>query len=781
MLISPPFLPPRPNTVTEDAWLDAAMPDDPQGHGKYPLSFHLGWHGGVHLQAPQGNNGQHLSVRAIADGIVVYVRQPEAPNDDPQHALNYGDADGNPVWTSNGCVVIRHTTEIGADADGHAAPVTFFSVYMHLHAVLPTVRQGRAIYRKDEIGDAGYIYGQPNLLHFEIFCDDANLQRLIGRADGDLPMAQNGREDAVYGNMHFYLPAGTPIYGRRPLPHLSVASDLPAHPAHAHPAHAPAPAPQALTPVHTTTQDLYIGMRYEHGHCAMTTRRQGAGGDYEDVGEALVEADVEYNLYAEANRIVTACRNAHAPQVPCASAVYELLRFGRAIGPDALTPPDTPHWRQIRYDGGQGWVNLNAPNVRQCSDADFPHWMGWKLVDDSADQDSRCDSTAIRGWLDSNGDGRVTPQEATARLGDAAVQKKLARVIAKFATEWDAASIDTRWGWLKTSTPENPEPLAEDDFSRLKAHCAALCFWQQANLGIPASHWHFQPQEFIRQFRGCGWLALDEMRQLMPRVCPAEGAISWSEAGQRFNSQTNLKSLDLNLVFRRHGFNTAARQTAFLAQIYIETGRLKFLVESGAGHPNPHIPMAQYYAAFYGRGVMQLTWASNYELYGKFRNFPNHVGPYSDQRITATSVHHWAAPTAGANGHLHSDTRQWAPRYDPALIATSSFNAYDSGAFFWITKSFLGQKNIHRLADQGITAETVGKMSVLVNGGGNGYDERLKYAAFIDRYRSDSVDTDQAGVIRAIRQIIHNVNGHIAWGNSGQQYNLNVNYTAQRG
>ena len=30
------------------------------------------------------------------------------------------------------------------------------------------------------------------------------------------------------------------------------------------------------------------------------------------------------------------------------------------IGPDALVPADVPHWREVRYPGGQGWVNLNA-------------------------------------------------------------------------------------------------------------------------------------------------------------------------------------------------------------------------------------------------------------------------------------------------------------------------------------------------------------------------------------------------------------------------------------
>lgn len=106
MLISPPFLPTRQNDVTDEDWIDTAMPPDPQGHGKFPVSFNLGWHGGMHIQAPLGQDGR-LPVRAVADGTVVYARQSIESNDDSQHPLNYGDHDGHPVWTSKGCVVLH--------------------------------------------------------------------------------------------------------------------------------------------------------------------------------------------------------------------------------------------------------------------------------------------------------------------------------------------------------------------------------------------------------------------------------------------------------------------------------------------------------------------------------------------------------------------------------------------------------------------------------------------------------------------------------------------------
>lgn len=108
MLISPPFLPPRTEQQTEDEWLDLAMNGDAPGRGAFPVSFNLGWHGGIHLTAPKTGNA-HEPVRAIADGTIVFVRPPTKglPNLPAEHPLMYNGA------TSDGVVVIRHEAEIG--------------------------------------------------------------------------------------------------------------------------------------------------------------------------------------------------------------------------------------------------------------------------------------------------------------------------------------------------------------------------------------------------------------------------------------------------------------------------------------------------------------------------------------------------------------------------------------------------------------------------------------------------------------------------------------------
>lgn len=774
MLISPPFLPPRNATESENDWIDRCMSGGLPGEGAFPLGFNLGWHGGMHLTAPM-NGTQSERVRAIADGTVVFTRpatEQPAGALPPDHAQAY---DGG--WTDNGVVVLRHETEIG---DGANAQVVFFSIYMHLGAVHSAVALGRTMYRKSELGTAGQIKGaMERKIHFEIVCDDANLARLVGRTSGDLATTADGRLDAVYGQMYFTLPGGTPFYGQKPLDHLPAAHIQPPKPS----ANAPLPPVQALQPAFTSGADgaLIVALHYAGGEGADGHRGSAylstLQPDGTSVGTELEEPDGEYNLYTRANEISKAYPAAGRP---APSAVYELLRFGRVVNTanETLTPSTLPHWRQVRYPGGQGWVNLNATGVHKFSDADFPHWQQWRLIDDSADQDSRCDSPTVRSWLDTNGDGQVVPSEAGASLASATVIPKLARAICKFPTEWDAATIDQRWGWLKTSTVENPEPLTDASFELLRAHIQALAFFPSGT-GLPASHWHWQPREFVRAFRGCGWLSRDELTQLIPRAGLRNFAPDWNAAGRRINTAGHL---NLNRVFRKYGFMNGQRQTAFLSQVYIETGCLQFLNEVGRAHQQTRTngtkywpaAMMEYYGGFFGRGLMQLTWASTYADYGKFRLIPNGTSTYIDDRITATSTHDWAAPKE-VNHVLVRDQRQWAPRFDPDLVSSNLYNASDSGAFFWVQKHFTGTSNIHRVADEGIDTMHIGRMSILVNGGGNGYNERLQYAEFIGRYRGDGTETAQTSTITATRQGMSN--GH--W-TTGAAITLSVNYTPQR-
>jgi predicted chitinase/murein DD-endopeptidase MepM/ murein hydrolase activator NlpD len=764
MLISPPFLPPRQAAQTEDNWLAAAMICGQPGDGAFPVSYHLGWHGGVHLTAPvSGANTER--VRAIADGIVVFARQPSPHTDDAQHPQNYRG------WTDNGCVLLRHETAIGEGAN--AQDIVFFSLYMHLASVEQSIAAGRRIYRKAALGQAGQIYGETSRkIHFELLCDDANLAKLVGRTSGELDTSRDGRVDATYGAVYFLLTANFPVFSQQPVSHLAAAHFQPPGPN----ARAPQPPMVALTATHNTSAPLIVELRYAAGAGAAgnrggltVTTRQLSGSV---VGQAQQEPEAEYGIYEQAGAISRAIHGANAP---ASATMYELLRFGRTVNRahEAATPNLVPHWRKISYPGGEGWVDLNAQGIHKFSDADFPHWDGWSLIDDSSDGNSRCDSATIKGWLDANVDGNVTVSGATAAMADAQVARKLAKAICKFPSEWIASTIDTRWGWLMQESVENTPAMSAADFQELKAHITAFCFDVPV---LTSATWHWHPLEFMRHFRQCGWLSLNELCQLLPRRSGSNAQqvseIPWATATARFTPYY----LHLNTTMRKYGMVSRVRQTHFLAQTYIETALWRTMEELGRAHQQRRrngqlywpAPAMQYYQAFYGRGAMQLTWAGNFDKYGTYRAFAN-VGAghqYVDNRITRTSTHYWGDPR-DSNGVVVRQPQVWWPRYDPHDIVSEPFYACDSAAFYWVsTNTGGGRLNIHRVADQGLTTDAVGRASVLVNGGGYGFSERQGYAVYIDRYLGDGVESDPTRTFVVSYR--------------GRNHNVYVDFTAQR-
>jgi hypothetical protein len=715
--------------------------------GSFPVSLKFGWHGGTHLHAPSVGQAT-LPVRCVADGEIVYARRPTPYNNDATHSQNYNPYGSSPSWTDNGMVIIRHVTDIGTGPN--AKQVVFYSLITHLSELAGnfvkvangTATEGqRQVSRKEQIGIAGRIYGAADHIHIEIVCDDANLNRLVGRHTGGICLTVNGRQDAVYGEIYFTLPIGTNFYRDRP-------------------------ADNAITPsgavTHTTTETIVVGVRYcngngDHPGDAYVTSYFLNGSSIGDA--SLREPDAEYDLFQRVTSIKTAHENANSGAALTLSALYELHRFGRTIGPDPLNPSTTPHWRRANHPSGAGWVNLNSPGIFKYSDADFPDWKGWRLIDDDVDDDSRCNSSLLTGLIKASGSDNKKPgrAELEARMSLATIQTAVAGAIAKFPSEWNRDTIDKRWSWLQTDAEYR---LDGADWAVFREHISALTV---PSCDLPetlrTSHWHFHPQRFIEHLRTCSWLSEAEMAQTLPKY------MFYNQSGNPRTAITNSSDLgltraqatarfarhhvQLNQCIRRYIGPSRQRTAIFLAQVTLETaqwrdlgGTRRLMHEWGFGQASTANPATVYYSAFYGRGIMQLTWAGLYKQYGAFRGLPNHTGPYVERltptspRITTQSRHYAAHPND------HGELFTWSPRFDPDIVGEDPYAACDSGGYYWVSKHFSGHININRVSDQEFSPASVGTVNRLVNGGGNGYYERQAYAAFLVRVLTEDTSVD---------------------------------------
>lgn len=466
-------------------------------------------------------------MRAIADGTVISLRKSSDKRDLAPFNINADKP--NTKGSNDGYVLIKHETEIGSGDEGKVA---FYSLYMHLKSLAETVKAGDKVYRKDPIGLPGMVDGV-NAFHFQIFCDDDNISKLTGRKTGELDISKNGRTDAVYGDIHFYLPPQTKFYDKAPADN-SISTT-------------------GLSELYTSNVPLYASMTLAQGKCTMVTRQKNTqtDGKYDLLGEPLVNADgddYEYNLYK------TAMRN--YKESP--SAGFELLRFGRVINTDheTLVPADAPLWMTVNYPGGKGVINLADSSIKKFSDADFPHWTGWQMVDDDSDSNSQCNSAIIKKLHE---------------VGD--FDNQCGKLICHFPFEWEKSTIDIRFSWLKTGNEEH-EPMTEADYAKFKSHAEALCF----DSGALSSDrlWHFEPKSFIRHFRKCSWLD----SEVIEKVMTANASKKNKNALEGIKNITLEYYADINTIMRKYNLSDANRICHFLGQGAVESGYLLSMQET---------------------------------------------------------------------------------------------------------------------------------------------------------------------------------------------------------
>ncbi|RXC44737.1 M23 family peptidase, partial [Escherichia coli] len=102
MIISPPFIRAKNNNENDAHWIERMMPVEPDRD--YPINYGGSWHGGIHVRHTNSDR-QPEYVRAIADGVVVSIRNPSDQAACSLPPLNYNGS------TDDGYVLLRHETE----------------------------------------------------------------------------------------------------------------------------------------------------------------------------------------------------------------------------------------------------------------------------------------------------------------------------------------------------------------------------------------------------------------------------------------------------------------------------------------------------------------------------------------------------------------------------------------------------------------------------------------------------------------------------------------------
>ncbi|MGF6239757.1 putative chitinase [Paraburkholderia sp. GAS38] len=781
MIISPPFLPAAgAASVSADA-IDPMMDAVDQfelAHGIYPIAFDRRWHTGVHLMP----DTQNERVRAIADGEVVAYRV-------CQKAIDGGEG----VLDSNaGFVLLKHSTETG---DGRS--ITFYSLYMHLLDLdsytglgvqvnslpeflrTPTSDEGQSgggkkVYRKDVLGLAGACHGMRHL-HLEIFMLPGDFTGYVNSTQLDNKKPTTPTSTDYWGHSYFIIPAGQQFQDYPPGVDNGKLKGI---------AFDKLQDGSNQNPLHVETY-FHKGSRYTN-----TWSVEADGTRTLLTPQPVKEAGYEYDLYKRATALY--------PQ--CPSDGYELLRFGRILSPNPTlqdgginTPPGfapgvsgNPHpisqpspratWLRVTYAQGQeGYIDINGSSIVKLSDADFPFFAGWTKISDANTpytDDGLCDVDELKKILGSvpqpviNGkDNEYQDEDALCNyiLGNDSVRAMLKGFICEAPTEWDSAHNETRYAKLNDADgfygkQKDTNPTGYSDFLTL---LKKFQFWDKT--GLPDGKlWFFHPLQFIRHFRKCGWLSTDEMALTFPRHLfysesgnPRTAITTANDIYTITKAEARARVLDyvapLNRCTRKYLGPDQQRIAIFLAQVLLETaqwrnlgGTRRLMHEWGFGQYSSANPATQYYAAFYGRGIMQLTWAGNYKDYGEYKKLPDHSGPYVERlpsaaahpRITSTSQHYSSNPND--NGQLMT----WAPRFDPDIVAEDHDLACDSGGFYWVSKPFSQGININRVVDRGHSAENVGFVNRLVNGGFNGYYERHAYSMYILGELTDIIQSD---------------------------------------
>jgi predicted chitinase len=804
MLISYPILPSQVNAAeAENQYEDNSFSSAHEhfDEGVYPVSFDNRWHGGIHLK-PASNTEP---IRAIADGVIVAYRFATTPL--------YTHTDTNKTQPcDNGFVLIKHKTE-----SGEGVAVEYYSLYMHLaneesnkkqtlvliqdkaadcmrkaKAVAPDAKAStpaaadKKVYRKQILGYPGQMYGE-RIVHFEIFTDEAKLNAFFKDSKVDYVDANKDGSKELWGDVYFVIPSATKFVKKNPSTKLheflnaqnehvkmaggTVVKDDPktkaneSKDAEGNTKYSGGYLLKELTEGESDKK-LYVGWHYTKGQRTMTLWEDGNPEPILNSATCAGELNYEYDLHQLANVLYATCP----------SAGYELLRWGRMMGPDKdklNTDALKENWQPTPYKNkaGQvvwGYTNLSDSKILKLSDADFPHWLGWKKVPSASKSDGTIDISKLKEVfkdIDTNNDNNISKEELTAWLKDAKGKRKFKHLVVQSPSEWDKAHNTARYSNLKDAgQPFDPaKDAGGKNWTEFNAFIEKFQWWTDAGLGA-SNVWHFHPIQFIQQYKGCGWIDKEALARIYKDTPEA--------TREKYR-------LALNRMLQKYIFISPIRQSHLFGQGANESASLKTMVEksqeqiikdgvqkgggivaasatpeSDLGHWYGSIPseVDTYYSGekynskggritgsyswvlgncgdtdaqkFRGRGFKQLTGRSNYSKYWVYRGWLKKT----DFDDSWWDDPQWKAKNAAGM------KKTPAPINNPELVVTDPINCMDSGGYYLNFERPKVKKSIDD--DALVTYEVkaakgqpdeavVLAVTKAINGGDIGYPDRL--------------------------------------------------------
>jgi predicted chitinase len=785
MLISYPILPSQVSATEADNQYEDNSFSDKHEHfdeGIYPVSFDNRWHGGMHLK-PASNTEP---IRAIADGEIVAYRFATTPL--------YTHTDTTKTQPcDNGFVLIKHKTETG-----EGVTVEYYSLYMHLaseesnkkqtlvftkNVAADCVRKAKAaapeakaiaaaaadkkVYRKQILGYPGQMYGE-RIVHFEIFTDEAKLNAFFKDSKTEYIDAMKDGSNELWGDVYFVISPATKFVKKHPSTKLheflneqsehvqmaggKVVKDDKKTPkineskdAEGHTKYSGGYLLKELTEGENDKQ-LYVGWHYSKGQRTMTLWEEGNPEPLLDNATCPGELAYEYDLYQLANILYDTCP----------SAGYELLRWGRMLGPDKdklNTGALKANWQPMPYKNkaGQtvwGFTNLSDAKILKLSDADFPHWLGWKKVASASKADGTVDVSKLKEVfkdIDINNDNNISKEELLAWLKDAKAKRKFKHLVVQSPSEWDKAHNPARYNNLKNvGQPFDPATdHGGKNWTEFNTFIEKFQWWTDAGLGA-SNVWHFHPIQFIKQFSVCRWFSEDELEQVYPSTK---------------KSVLEKHRLAINWTLQKYLLVTPVRQAHFFGQGAEESGSLNSMQEGGNnkisktnedelghwyGSSQPAEADSWFAKAipgvkrsyswfngscgdvdaqkFRGRGFKQLTGLMLYANYYVYRGWMSK---------TDFDANWWDDA-----GYIAHDVSKMTKRYpvidDPQRVAIVSYNCIDSGAYYINFERPDVKKNMD--ADTNVVGSTpaakakedalVKAVCLAINGGTNGLDNR---------------------------------------------------------